>query len=101
MQYRFGGKAKDAGVWRLSRRFACKCPGEASEAKKLLAAGADPSVAARLEKLTKATARYHTFDLIADEYLAKLSREGRTAATVEKTGWLLDFARPLWRPPDR
>lgn len=63
-------------------------------AKKLLAAGTDPSAKAKLEKLAKATADANTFNAVADEYLAKLAREGRAETTVEKVTWLLDFARP-------
>ena len=35
-----------------------------------------------------------TFAVIADELIAKMEREGRADATMTKTRWLIDFARP-------
>jgi integrase len=59
-----------------------------------LASGIDPSAQAKLEKVARATASANTFSVIADEYVDKMRREGRADATVEKTTWLLEFARP-------
>lgn len=49
----------------------------------------------RIEKVARAIAAGNTFAAIADELLAKMTREGRAEATLEKTKWLLDFARPI------
>ncbi len=57
--------------------------------------GRDPSVAKRLDRLAKASANATTFKLVAEELLAKKAREGRAAATLAKTAWLLEFAYPL------
>jgi hypothetical protein len=49
----------------------------------------------RIEKAAHAIAAGNTFAAIADELLAKMTREGRAETTLKKTKWLLDFARPL------
>jgi hypothetical protein len=49
----------------------------------------------RVEKLARAIAAGNTFAAIADELLAKMTREGRAETTLKKTKWLFDFARPL------
>lgn len=63
--------------------------------QKLLAAGVDPGVQHRIEKLNQQISTACTFSVLADEYVEKLTKEGRAQATITKTCWLLDFARPL------
>lgn len=65
------------------------------DAKRVLAAGADPGVKQRLEKMARQVAAANTFAVLADEYIAKQTRAGRSERTVEKTTWLLSLARPL------
>jgi Arm DNA-binding domain len=62
------------------------------EAKRLLAAGQDPSLAKRLAKATKAAASANTFDAVASELLDKKRREAK-ARTLDKLEWLLGLAR--------
>lgn len=64
-------------------------------AKELLAAGVDPAVHAKLDKLKRQVGRANTFGAIAEEYVAKLEREARAGATIHKVRWLLAFARPI------
>jgi integrase len=64
-----------------------------SETKKLLASGRDPAVQAKLAKITRAITAANTFNIVADEFLAKYAREGRAEATLSKARWLIDFAR--------
>lgn len=63
-------------------------------ARRLLRGGADPNDQQKRVKLAKALAQDSSFDAIADEVLAKMARERRAQATLTKTRWLLDFARP-------
>jgi len=63
-------------------------------ARKLLRAGIDPLKQKRLEQIEVELKRGTTFALIADEFIAKMEREGRADATLTKTRWLIDFARP-------
>ncbi len=64
------------------------------DARTLMAAGADPSHQRKLDKLTKAITDAATFNAIADEYLAKLEREGRAPSTMKKLRWQLRYMRP-------
>jgi integrase len=61
-------------------------------AKKQLEAGIDPAVQRKLDKIAAVESRKHTFRLVADEWLAKLAREGKAPATLEKIKWLIGLA---------
>jgi integrase len=70
------------------------------EAKALLAQGIDPSQKRKLDKLSRAASMATTFGGIAEEYLEKQRRDGRSERTLEKGRWLLALARPaLWDRP--
>ena len=95
MQYRFGGKQKMLTFGSYPDVSLAGARSKRDEAKVLLTQGQDPSVKARIDKLNKQTSVANTFSILADEYLAKLTQEGRAQATMSKVTWLLDFARPL------
>ena len=57
-------------------------------AKKQIAAGLDPGLERKLKKLATISAAESTCKSIAEEWLAKLSRENRAEATLKKTKWL-------------
>ncbi len=70
------------------------------EAKALVAQGIDPSQQRKLDKLSRSVSMATTFGGIADEYLEKQRRDGRSERTIEKCRWLLELARPaLWDRP--
>jgi integrase len=60
------------------------------EAKRLLADGLDPAL--EKKRHLRESKQAATFRAIADEYMAKLKREGRAQATITKAEWLLGFA---------
>jgi integrase len=62
-------------------------------AKAILRAGDDPSRVKKTERLQKQSPG-DSFKEIASEYVEKLRHEGRSAATMKKVEWLLDFALP-------
>jgi integrase len=62
------------------------------DARRLLATGVDPSQAKKETKRAVEAATRHTFRAVADEYLAKLKREGRAEVTLGKLEWILGFA---------
>jgi integrase len=64
-------------------------------AKKQIAAGVDPSAQRKLDKIASAIAHKNTFRAVGDEWLDKLTREGRAEATLAKTKWLLELAYPV------
>lgn len=94
MDYRYGGKRRTLAFGAYPAVSLADARRRRDEAKTILAAGADPSAKARLDKLARKIAATNTFGAIADEYLEKLGRDGRADATINKTTWLLTFARP-------
>ena len=54
------------------------------EAKVLLASGVDPGQQKKLDKITKALSDSTTFDSVAEQYLAKKTREGMAASTLKR-----------------
>jgi integrase len=68
--------------------------GKRDEARRLIAAGLDPS---HEEKVARAKARVEendTFKCVAKEWIAKNEREGMAEITLAKIRWLLDKAYP-------
>ena len=59
-------------------------------ARRLLVDGIDPAL--EKERRTQEHIDAVTFRAVANEYVTKLKREGRAAATIAKTEWLLGFA---------
>lgn len=62
------------------------------EAKALLASGIDPSQQKRIDKVAKAISNATTFRVVAEEYLDKQKREGRSETTIVKNRYLLEQA---------
>lgn len=94
MAYRFAGKEKTFSIGPYPDVSLRDARARRDEAKALLDAGTDPNVKRRLDKIAHNITSANTFGGIADEYLDKLKREGRAAATLNKVEWLLDLARP-------
>lgn len=67
---------------------------ERDKARKLLREGIDPAQRRKLDKLAAQLVNGATFAAIADEVIAKMTQEKRAEATLTKTRWLIDFARP-------
>ncbi len=97
--YRFAGKQKTIALG-VYGKGADEVPLEkaraaAQKAMALVLAGTDPSQQRKLDKIAVATAAAETFDALADEYLVKITREGKHAPqTIEKITWLISLARP-------
>ena len=95
MAYRFDGKQKKLALGPYPDLTLQQARQRRDEAKALLVSGTDPSQQKRIERITKANTSANTFDVIARELMAKKAREGRAAATLSKTEWLLSFASPM------
>lgn len=65
-----------------------------SEARELLKNTQDPATKKKLDKIARQISSTNTFNVVGDEYLAKIEKEGRATTTIEKIRWLVDFARP-------
>jgi integrase len=89
--YRFGGKQKQIALGAYPQVMLAEARERREAARKLLAGGKDPSVERRLEKIAKAAGGTR-FREVAEEFLAKQRREGRSEATLSKNRWLLEPA---------
>ncbi len=93
MAYRFDGKQLVYAIG-VFPEIGLKDAREATDAaRKLLAAGIDPTQQKRLDKLTAAQERTNTFEAIAAELLDKKRREGCAKSTLTKSEWLLGIAK--------
>lgn len=64
-------------------------------ARMQLAQGLDPQVERRLAALKAELSAKCTFKTIAEEWVQKVTREGRAPITIEKIEWLLGMAYPM------
>ncbi|CAH1655071.1 MULTISPECIES: integrase arm-type DNA-binding domain-containing protein [unclassified Chelatococcus] len=102
MSYRYMGKQKLLSFGAYPAVSLADARRARDAAKQVLAAGEDPGLKVKLTKIAKRAGGDETFGKIAEEYKAKLIREGRAAPTVEKVSWLLGLATPsLGRRPIR
>ncbi|MFZ1884681.1 MAG: integrase arm-type DNA-binding domain-containing protein [Rhodoplanes sp.] len=95
LAYRFGGKQKTLalGVYCAANSRDVLVPlalarERRAEARRMIAAGIDPSEAKRAEKQS-AAANVVTFRNVADEWLAKMRREQKADVTIRKAEWFL------------
>ena len=97
MAYRFAGRQKRLAIGEYGKPpsgvslEAAQRRGD--EARGLLRQGIDPAVRRRQAKAAQAVALGNTFELVADELLAKKKREGIADATATKIEWLLRKAK--------
>ncbi|MEL7452868.1 MAG: integrase arm-type DNA-binding domain-containing protein [Pseudomonadota bacterium] len=91
LKYRYLGKEKKLSLGRYPDVSLKMARERRDEARTLLANGADPaSVKAQLSHEKRETSE-NTFGKIADEYVAKIEKEGRASVTIKKTRWLLSL----------
>ncbi|WP_096701250.1 integrase arm-type DNA-binding domain-containing protein [Magnetospirillum sp. 15-1] len=93
LAYRFGGKQKLLALGTYPAVSLAAAREARDAARKLLAAGIDPSEDRKQRKVLQ-YGFGDSFRAIAEEYTAKLKREGRAEATITKIEWLLSFAYP-------
>ena len=94
MAYRFAGKQKTLAIGTYPAIGLSDARKKRDEAKALLASGIDPSQQKRLDKVAKAIRNATTFRVVAEEYLDKQRREGRSETTIVKNRYLLEQAFP-------
>lgn len=82
--YRFNGQQKDVVLGQYPIVGLAEARRKRDEAKVLLASGTDPSQQKKLDKITKALSDSTTFDSVAEQYLAKKTREGMAASTLKR-----------------
>ena len=95
-KYRVAGKEKllSIGPYPLISLKAARDARD--DAKRDLIKGVDPSRRKNDARLQAKAEAEHTFRHIAEEYVAKLQREGRADGTMDKIRWYLSFAYPAF-----
>lgn len=91
LKYRHLGKEKKLSLGRYPDVSLKRARERRDEARVLLADGTDPAEAKARRLGEKKEAAANTFAAISDEYVAKISKEGRAAVTIKKTKWLLSL----------
>lgn len=92
--YRFGSRRRTLSIGPYPLIALSEARDARDKARRLLRDGLDPIEQQRLERIEADLKRGVTFAIIADELIAKMEREGRADATMTKTRWLIDYARP-------
>jgi len=98
LAYRFGGSQRTLAIGVYPSTGLREARDARADAKKLLAAGQDPSLLKKLALAARASASGTTFEAIAAELLEKKRREGKTEKTIAKLEWLLGLATPYIGP---
>lgn len=93
LSYRFDGKQKTQALGSYPVVSLAGARQKRDDAKRLLASGVDPARQAKADKASRLALTENTFSAIADEFLAKVQREGKAEATLTKKRWLVDLAR--------
>jgi len=91
MNYRYLGKQKTLAFGVYPDTGLAEAREQRDAARKVLAKGDDPAERIRLDRIAATVAASNSFKAVADEWLAKVEREGRSAVTMKKLRWLLDF----------
>lgn len=94
LAYRLHGLQKLLSLGRYPEISLAVARERREEARRLLQEGIDPSAHKKSEAIAKRLAEGNTFAVVAEELLAKKSRDGKSDVTIEKNRWLLDFAIP-------
>lgn len=93
LSYRYDGKQKTLALGAYPVVSLSDARAQRNDAKKLLASGVDPSWQRKVDKATRQALTENTFDAVADDFLAKAEREGKSDATLTKKRWLIGIAR--------
>jgi Arm DNA-binding domain len=83
LAYRYNGKQKTLAIGVYPAISLKQARDARDDARRLLNAGQDPSLARKLDKAAKAAASANTFDALADELLDKKRREGQGRVASE------------------
>jgi integrase len=97
LKFRIDGKEKKLSLGSYPAVSLTKARKKRDDARKELAAGADPALEKRLAKLRRREDAANTFSVIAREYFEKRAGDGDKAwseATLKKNEWLLALVAP-------
>ncbi|QUT06901.1 tyrosine-type recombinase/integrase [Sphingobium phenoxybenzoativorans] len=91
MNYRHLGKQKTLAFGIYPDIGLADAREQRDAARKVLAKGDDPAERIRLDRIAAIVAASNSFKAVADEWLVKVEREGRSSVTMKKLRWLLAF----------
>jgi integrase len=94
MAYRFAGKQKKLSLGKYPDLGLAAARERREAARDALAAGRDPSLEKRLAALNARVSAANTFELVAEEWLARIEADGRAPRTIRKQRWILKQALP-------
>jgi integrase len=96
LAYRFAGKQRTLALGSYPAVTLAEAREKRERAKGRLRSGIDPSAERKAAKMARRAGEDNSFGAIAEECLAKWTREGLAEATLAKRRWLLhDLARQL------
>jgi hypothetical protein len=99
-RYHFGGKEKMLSFGSYPDVTLAQARTKRDDARKTLAEGIDPAQKRKDEKLEATISAANTFEVLAREYIDKITKEGAAPRTIKKNTWLLiDLASPLAKRP--
>jgi hypothetical protein len=91
MNYRHMGKQKTLAFGVYPDTGLADAREQRDAARKVLAKGDDPAEKIKMDRIAATVAASNSFKAVADEWLVKVEREGRSAVTMKKLRWLLAF----------
>lgn len=92
--YRFAGARRTLSIGPYPLFSLAEARDERDKARKFLREGVDPGERQKQQRAADELSAASTFSVLADEVLKRMEMERRAEATLTKTRWLLDFARP-------
>lgn len=100
MKYRYQGREKLLSFGPYPLVGLKQAREKRDEARLLLIDGRDPSEEKKLARFERERERAVTLGVVAEEYLEKVEREGRSPATMKKLRWLISLTQPrLYEQP--
>jgi integrase len=100
LKYRFLGKERLLAFGAYPLFTLAEARAKRDEAKKLLAAGTDPSVKKKLDRIAAENSAKCTFGIVAAEFLESHEAKGSAESTKNKVRWLLqEIAAPIANRP--
>jgi integrase len=91
LKFRFRGVEKKMALGQYPEISLKTAREKRDEARRLLAEGVDPVASKKQAELEAAIGAANTFRTIADEYIEKMEREGKSPATLRKARWFRDL----------
>jgi integrase len=94
LKYRFAGKEKRLALGAYPEVTLADARKRRDAARALIDQGIDPALERKRGKAAAKVSAHDSFERIAEEYIAKMAKEGRAETTVAKARWFLSLLRP-------